>query len=47
MIELSERQLEPATQYGRALGWVPEQTEQDDDSLTSVLALRADPHTAR
>lgn len=47
VIELSERQLEPATQYGRALGWVPEQTEQDDDSLTSVLALRADPHTAR
>lgn len=45
LIELSERQIEPAARYGRALGWAFEQTEQDEDSLTSVLALRAESHT--
>ncbi|MFV0533747.1 MAG: putative protein N(5)-glutamine methyltransferase [Cumulibacter sp.] len=41
LIELSERQLESAAEYGRSRGWQPEHTVQPDDSLTTVLALRA------
>ena len=41
LIELSERQLSAAAQYGIDRGWSHESTAQAEDSRTTVLALRA------
>jgi release factor glutamine methyltransferase len=42
LIELSDHQLAAAAQHGNGRGWRQEPTEQDDDSHTTVLALRAE-----
>ena len=42
LVELSDHQLAAAAQYGVGRGWRQEPTEQEDESRTTVLALRAE-----
>ena len=42
LVELSDHQLAAAVQYGVGRGWRQEPTEQEDESRTTVLALRAE-----
>lgn len=45
LVELADHQLTAAAQYGDGRGWRQEQTDKDDESRTTVLALRAVTHS--